>query len=51
MRPDVERWLHRRTSAAADWPVEALLAAKGTTRVSVVLPALDEEETVGGILH
>jgi glucosyl-3-phosphoglycerate synthase len=50
VRPDVERWLHRRTSAAADWPVEVLLAAKGTTRVSVVLPALDEEETVGGIV-
>ncbi len=50
MRPDVERWLQRRTSAAADWPVEQLLAAKGATRVSVVLPALDEEETVGSIV-
>ncbi|MFI5100102.1 MAG: glucosyl-3-phosphoglycerate synthase [Actinomycetes bacterium] len=50
MRPDVERWLQRRTSAAADWPVEALLAAKGATRVSVVLPALDEQDTVGGIV-
>ena len=50
MRPDVERWLQRRTSSAADWPVERLLAAKGSTRVSVVLPALDEEDTVGGIV-
>jgi glucosyl-3-phosphoglycerate synthase len=46
----VERWLQRRTSSAADWPVERLLAAKGSTRVSVVLPALDEEDTVGGIV-
>ncbi len=50
MRPDVERWLQRRTSDAADWPVEALLEAKGATRVSVVLPALDEQDTVGGIV-
>ncbi len=50
MRPDVERWLGRRTSAAADWPAERLHAAKGATRVSVVLPALDEEETIGAIV-
>jgi glucosyl-3-phosphoglycerate synthase len=50
VRPDVERWLQRRTSSAADWPVETLLAAKGSTRVSVVLPALDEEDTVGPIV-
>jgi len=50
VRPDVERWLQRRTSAAGDWPVEDLLAAKGPTRVSVVLPALDEQDTVGAIV-
>ena len=51
MRPDVERWLQRRTSAAADWPAERLLAAKGPARVSVVLPALDEEATVGALVR
>jgi glucosyl-3-phosphoglycerate synthase len=50
VRPDVERWLQRRTSAAGDWPVHALLEAKGATRVSVILPALDEQETVGPIV-
>jgi glucosyl-3-phosphoglycerate synthase len=48
--PEVERWLRRRTSAAADWPLETLLGAKGATRISVVLPARDEEETVGTIV-
>jgi glucosyl-3-phosphoglycerate synthase len=43
-------WLRRRTSASADWPVDELVAAKGTTRISVVLPARDEEATVGTIV-
>jgi len=34
----------------ADWPTEMLLAAKRDTRVSVVLPALDEAATVGRIV-
>jgi glucosyl-3-phosphoglycerate synthase len=50
VRADVVRWMERRTSAAADWPLGALLAAKGGTTVSVVLPALNEEETVGEIV-
>jgi glucosyl-3-phosphoglycerate synthase len=50
VRPDVERWMHRRTSAVADWPPGLLLEAKGSSRVSVVLPALDEEATVGPIV-
>jgi glucosyl-3-phosphoglycerate synthase len=54
MRPDVRRWFTRRTSTAADWPLPALLEAKhrrdtGPVTVSVVLPALDEQETVGAI--
>lgn len=51
MRPDVERWLARRTSSCADWPVGLLRAAKAGTAVSVVLPALDEQETVGAIVE
>jgi len=50
MRPDVTRWFQRRTSSVDDWPVSDLLAAKRDTTVSVVLPALDEEATVGDIV-
>ncbi len=50
MRPDVTRWLDRRTSVAADWSLAELLAAKGSTRVSVVLPALNEAATIGAIV-
>ncbi|MBZ4322802.1 glucosyl-3-phosphoglycerate synthase [Streptomyces huiliensis] len=52
MLEEVERWLSRRSWTAADRPLDRLLAAKretGTT-VSVVLPALDEEATVGDIV-
>ncbi|MGI5339452.1 glucosyl-3-phosphoglycerate synthase [Streptomyces sp. CA-181903] len=51
MLEEVERWLSRRSWTAADRPLDRLLAAKrasGTT-VSVVLPALNEEATVGDI--
>lgn len=51
MRADVRRWWERRTSAAADWPLPVLLEAKGAARVSVVLPALDEERTVGRVVE
>lgn len=50
MRPAAREWFDRRTSSAADWTVERLLAVKGTTRIDVILPALDEEETVGDIV-
>ncbi|WP_327087104.1 glucosyl-3-phosphoglycerate synthase [Nonomuraea sp. NBC_01738] len=46
----VREWYGPHTSRAADWPLDALLLAKGTTTVSVVLPARDEERTVGGIV-
>jgi glucosyl-3-phosphoglycerate synthase len=48
--PQVETWLRNRMRSAADWPLEKLLAAKGETTVSVVLPARDERETVGEIV-
>ncbi|MBB2910255.1 glucosyl-3-phosphoglycerate synthase [Streptosporangium becharense] len=50
MLPEVEAWLRRRTSSAGDWPAAELAAAKGETTVSVVLPARDEQETVGEIV-
>lgn len=39
-----------RTFEAGQWSPEELLAAKGVQRVSVVIPARDEEDTVGGIV-
>jgi glucosyl-3-phosphoglycerate synthase len=50
VHPEASTWFNRRTSRATDWPVDRLAAAKGATRVSVVLPALDEEPTVGEIV-
>lgn len=50
---EVERWLADRSWSAADRPLDQLLDRKraaGTT-VSVVLPALDEEATVGEIVE
>jgi glucosyl-3-phosphoglycerate synthase len=43
-------WFERNTSSAADWPVDRLVAAKGATRISVVIPARDEAATIGGIV-
>jgi glucosyl-3-phosphoglycerate synthase len=42
--------LRRRTSTAEDWPAHVLLDAKDGTGISVVLPARDEEATVGAIV-
>ncbi|MEU9865294.1 glucosyl-3-phosphoglycerate synthase [Streptomyces sp. NPDC047971] len=50
MLDEVERWLARRSWSVADRPRERLVAAKRGTTVSVVLPALDEEATVGDIV-
>jgi len=49
---DREAWFGRRTSRWQDWPVTGLLAAKerlGVT-VSVVIPARNEERTVGSVV-
>jgi glucosyl-3-phosphoglycerate synthase len=45
----IEQWFARRTWQEPRWTVEELVAAKGGRRVAVVLPALDEEATVGTI--
>ncbi|MGY4277592.1 glucosyl-3-phosphoglycerate synthase [Streptomyces sp. M18.1] len=52
MLEEVERWLAARSWSVTDRPLQQLLAAKqaGGQTVSVVLPALDEEETVGEIV-
>ena len=52
MREDVLRWLRRRTYSGSAFDASRLSVEKrrqGTT-VSVVLPALDEERTVGSIV-
>lgn len=38
------------TTQGRRWTVEELLAAKNGTRVSVVIPALDEQDTVGPVV-
>src|SRR6478752_2927382 len=45
-----ERWFARRTWQEPPWTVAELVTAKRGRRVSVVLPALDEEATVGAIV-
>ena len=52
MEDRAEAWLRRRTSHWRDWPVETLLSWKQQrkTRISVVIPARDEEATVGDVV-
>jgi glucosyl-3-phosphoglycerate synthase len=47
---DVQSWLTSRTSTADDWRVEDLLERKAVS-VAVVLPALNEEPTIGPIVR
>jgi glucosyl-3-phosphoglycerate synthase len=48
--PIVEAWTTYRTSNATQWPARRLARAKKGTTVSVVIPARDEEATVGAIV-
>ncbi len=50
MDPATGSWFARRTWQEPAWSVAELVAAKAGRRVSVVLPALDEEATVGPIV-
>ncbi|MEV7284531.1 glucosyl-3-phosphoglycerate synthase [Streptomyces sp. NPDC093252] len=52
MVEEVERWLMTRTWSLSDRPLHRIMAAKRATgqSVSVVLPALNEEATVGDIV-
>lgn len=43
-------WLPDRSCARADWTLRALEEAKAGRTVSVVLPALNEENTVGSVI-
>jgi glucosyl-3-phosphoglycerate synthase len=50
VRPDVRAWTQRRSSTAHDWPRGRVIAAKSGRSVAVVIPARNEEATVGGIV-
>ncbi|MBC8092252.1 MAG: glucosyl-3-phosphoglycerate synthase [Pseudonocardia sp.] len=50
MNADAEEWFACRTWQEPKWDVADLVAAKAGRRVSVVLPALDEEATVGSVV-
>ena len=50
MRDDAAAWFASHSSVSTDWPVGHLLRVKGSTRVSVVFPALNEEATVGSLV-
>ena len=50
MNSEAARWFSRQTSRWIDWPTPQLAMNKRSTRVSVVLPALNEESTVGAIV-
>ncbi|HEX2132521.1 MAG TPA: glucosyl-3-phosphoglycerate synthase [Actinophytocola sp.] len=50
MHATARDWFASRTWQSVEWTVADLVAAKGARTVSVVLPALDEEATVGGVV-
>src|SRR5579862_8359427 len=52
MDPRAEAWYRRRTSDWTDWPLTELLERKrqGDVRISVVIPARNEERTVAGVV-
>jgi len=50
MLPETEAWFRDRSLAARDFDAAAVTAAKNGRRLSVVLPARDEEATVGAIV-
>lgn len=51
MHPLARAWLSRRTSTAAEWPLAHVAGIKGTRTVAVVIPARDEESTVGELVR
>jgi glucosyl-3-phosphoglycerate synthase len=49
-RPDVQDWFRRRTWHQRDFDRDTVVRQLRATSVAVVIPALDEEETVGEIV-
>lgn len=50
VNPEARSWFTERTWHCPDWTTSELLLAKGSRTVSVVLPALNEESTVGDVV-
>ncbi|MCH9816230.1 MAG: glucosyl-3-phosphoglycerate synthase [Actinomycetia bacterium] len=50
MRSGIREWFDQNTSTATDWPLKDVLLAKGGRTVDVILPALNEQQTVGRIV-
>jgi glucosyl-3-phosphoglycerate synthase len=50
MVPETTTWFSERTWQDPPWTTRELVDAKGSRTVSVVLPALNEEATVGGVV-
>jgi glucosyl-3-phosphoglycerate synthase len=50
MHPTAASWFDRHTSSWRDWTLDRVVRHKGTNTVSVVLPTLDDEQTVGEIV-
>ncbi|BBY49901.1 glucosyl-3-phosphoglycerate synthase [Mycolicibacterium arabiense] len=48
--PEMWDWLSRRSSRGTSWTLQRVVRAKGARRISVVLPARDEDQTVGDIV-
>jgi glucosyl-3-phosphoglycerate synthase len=51
MTPETSDWFARRTWQAPQWPLDELVRAKAGRTVSVVLPALNEQDTVGDVVR
>ena len=47
---DVSQWLEQRRYARGTFRIDDLVAAKGQTRVGVIVPAKDVASTVGGVI-
>jgi len=50
MDPRAADWFARRTTTADDWRPDTLVEAKGDSRVSVVVPARNEESTIAEVV-
>lgn len=47
----VPEWFHRNTWHESEWSAEQIVGLKGGRTISVVVPALNEESTIGGIVR
>jgi len=50
VKPELLDWLARRTWRCADWPTARVRSYRNRPTVGVVLPALNEEATIGAIV-